>query len=262
MKKRKEGVRKDWTRKKRLLLKAVFLGKQAFYRLQLRSVNYEFELIQGLFLVLECPKRKKEKKVMCVPPNIEWYFNGLPVLTDSRLSWRPNIEWYFNGLPVLTDSRLSWRIWPLIENTDDGRYECYIDKKHRGSITIHVITPGIWPLIENTDDGRYECYIDKKHRGSITIHVITPGEGIRRGLINYLITMTLAIPFVIFALFYRAMHPQRESIILDDPITEFYEKILDLKMSQMKGSVADEVYKEQAESKREEIRSAYSQPGA
>ncbi|VDN28363.1 unnamed protein product [Gongylonema pulchrum] len=67
MKKRKEGVRKDWTRKKRLLLKAVFLGKQAFYRLQLRSVNYEFELIQGLFLVLECPKRKKEKKVMCFP---------------------------------------------------------------------------------------------------------------------------------------------------------------------------------------------------
>ncbi|VDN41689.1 unnamed protein product [Gongylonema pulchrum] len=57
------------------------------------------------------------------------------------------------------------------------------------------------------------------------------------------------------------MHPQRESIILDDPITEFYEKILDLKMSQMKGSVADEVYKEQAESKREEIKSAYSQPG-
>lgn len=63
LRKRKQKEKKEWVMKKRILLKAVFLGKQSVYRIPLRSVNFDFELVQGLFLILECPTKRKVKKV-------------------------------------------------------------------------------------------------------------------------------------------------------------------------------------------------------
>ncbi|CAG9536947.1 unnamed protein product [Cercopithifilaria johnstoni] len=201
--------RKDWLMKKRFIMKAVFLGKQSFYQLRLQNVDFDFELIEGLFLILECPIKRKKKK-----PNIKWYLDGSPIITDSRLSWRVKLT-------------------PLK----------YLQ---------------IWPLMVTRDDGRYECFVDGKSHGSVTLHVITVAEGLTRGTINYFITMMLSIPFVAFAIFYRLLHPQRETIMLDSSVTDFYEKILDLTTKEMKSHITKTIYKDQAEIKQKEIESSYS----
>ncbi|VBB25911.1 unnamed protein product [Acanthocheilonema viteae] len=182
---KKKKEKQDWLMKKRFITKTVFLGKQSFYQLRLQNVDFDFELIEGLFLILECPTRRKVKE-----PNIEWYLDGSPIITDSRLSWRVKLT-------------------PLK----------YLQ---------------IWPLMVIRDEGRYECFIDGKSYGSVTLHIITVAEGLSRGTINYFITMMLSMPFVAFAIFYRLLHPQREAIMLDSPITDFYEKILDLTTKEIK----------------------------
>ncbi|EFO23643.1 hypothetical protein LOAG_04843 [Loa loa] len=212
--KKEKKERKDWIMKKKKIMKAVFLGKQSFYQLPLQNDNSDFELIEGLFLILECQTGQKVKKVKHLP-NIEWYLNGAPIITDSRLSWRVKLT-------------------PLK----------YLQ---------------IWPLMVTRDDGRYECFVDGKPYGSVTLHVITAAEGIGRGITNYLITMMLSIPFVAFAIFYRLLHPQREAIMLDSVVVDFYEKILNLTTEEMKVShITTTVYKDKAESKRKEIESNYS----
>ncbi|VDO30950.1 unnamed protein product [Onchocerca flexuosa] len=84
------------------------------------------------------------------------------------------------------------------------------------------------------DDGRYECFIDGKPHGSVTLHVISVAEGLGRGTANFIITMMLSIPFVTFAIFYRLLHPQRETIVLESPVVDFYSKLLDLTTEGMK----------------------------
>ncbi|VIO85859.1 Uncharacterized protein BM_BM10138 [Brugia malayi] len=207
--KKEKKEKKDWLMKKKLIMKAVFLGKQSFYQLQLQNVDFDFELIEGLFLILECPTRRKVKK-----PNIEWYLDGSPITTDSRYS------------------RLSWRV---------------------------KLTPlkylQIWPLMVTQDDGRYECFIDGKPHGSVTLHVISVAEGLSRGTTNYFITMMLSIPFVAFAIFYRLLHPQREAIMLDSPVIDFYEKLLNLTTKEMKSHISKTIHKDKTE---REIESSHS----
>ncbi|VDK87971.1 unnamed protein product [Litomosoides sigmodontis] len=198
--------KKDWLVKKRFIMKTVFLGKQSFYQLRLQNVDFDFELIEGLFLILECPTRSK--------PKIEWYLDGSLIITDSRLSWR-----------------------------------------------VKLASPEylqIWPLMVTRDEGRYECFIDGKSHGSVTLHVITVAEGVSRGTVNYFITMMLSIPFVAFAIFYRFLHPQREAIMLDSPITDFYEKILDLATEEMKSHITTTICKETGKIKQQQIMSIHS----
>uniref|UniRef100_A0A915PVI1 Ig-like domain-containing protein n=1 Tax=Setaria digitata TaxID=48799 RepID=A0A915PVI1_9BILA len=212
VKKRKKDS-KDWLGKKRLIMKAVFLGKQTFYQLQLQNADFDSELIEGLFLILECPKRRKVKEIADLD-DVVWYLDGSPIITDSLLSWRVKLT-------------------PMKQLQ-------------------------IWPLIATRDNGRYECFVDGKSQGSVTLHVITVAEALGRGATNYFITMMLSIPFVTFAIFYRLLHPQREAIMLDSPVVDFYEKILDLKTEEMKNNITKTVYKDKAESKRKEIESSYS----
>uniref|UniRef100_A0A1I8EKY8 Ig-like domain-containing protein n=1 Tax=Wuchereria bancrofti TaxID=6293 RepID=A0A1I8EKY8_WUCBA len=214
--KKEKKERKDWLMKKKLIMKAVFLGKQSFYQLRLQNVDFDFELIEGLFLILECPTRKKVKK-----PNIEWYLDGSPITTDSRLSWRVKLT----PLKYL-------QIWPLMVTQDDGRYECFIDGKLYGSVTLHVITVAV--------SGK---------------HALLEKEGLSRGTTNYFITMMLSIPFVAFAIFYRLLHPQREAIMLDNPVTDFYEKILHLTTKEMKSHITKTIHKDKTE---REIESSHS----
>lgn len=61
--KKEKKERKNWLMKKRFIMKAVFLGKQSFYQLRLQNFDFHFELIEGLFLILECPTGRKAKKV-------------------------------------------------------------------------------------------------------------------------------------------------------------------------------------------------------
>lgn len=61
--KKEKKEKKDWLMEKRFIMKAVFLGKQSFYQLRLQSVDSDFELIEGLFLVLVCPSRRMVKEV-------------------------------------------------------------------------------------------------------------------------------------------------------------------------------------------------------
>ncbi|VDK67548.1 unnamed protein product [Onchocerca ochengi] len=213
MKEKQKKKEKDRTMKKRFIMRAVFLGKQSFYELRLQNVDFDVEFIEGLFLILECPTRKKIKEIKDLP-NIEWYLDGSPVITDSRLSWRVKLT-------------------PLK----------YLQ---------------IWPLMVARDNGRYECFIDGKPHGSVTLHVISVAEGLGRGTANYIITMMLSIPFVTFAIFYRLFHPQREAVVLESSVVDFYSKLLDLTTEEMKSNIIKTVYKDKMEIKRKEIESTYS----
>ncbi|VDM97156.1 unnamed protein product [Thelazia callipaeda] len=207
--------KKEWTMKKRLILKAVFLGKQSFHHLRLSAVNLDFELIEGLFLILECPMDKKLKKAK--KQDVDWYLDGLPIVTNSRLSWRVKTT----PLKYLQTKHL------MIELQNIHRYQ-------------------IWPLIVSRDDGRYECFIGGKPQGS---------EGLWRGITNYFITMMLTIPFVTFAIFYRLLHPERETIVLDNSVVDFYEKILDLRTKEIKTNVSITVSQDKPSTKQEESHS-------
>ncbi|KAM3727104.1 Carcinoembryonic antigen-related cell adhesion molecule [Dirofilaria immitis] len=124
IKKKQKKERKDWMMRKRFIMKAVFLGTQSFYKLKLQNVDFDFELIEGLFLIMECPTRRNIKEA-----NIEWYLNGSPIITDSRFSWR---------IKLTPQNYL--QIWPLMVTQDDGRYECFVGGIPQGSVTLRVIS--------------------------------------------------------------------------------------------------------------------------
>uniref|UniRef100_A0A915BLS9 Ig-like domain-containing protein n=1 Tax=Parascaris univalens TaxID=6257 RepID=A0A915BLS9_PARUN len=110
---------------KKVILKAVFLGKQAIYKLMLGHADVDFELIAGLFLIMECPDAKKHDATQTV----EWYIDGLKFEQGSALSWRIRIN---------PEKQLE--IWPLLVAEDDGRYECYVNGEPKGTVTLRVIT--------------------------------------------------------------------------------------------------------------------------
>uniref|UniRef100_A0A0M3IFA0 Ig-like domain-containing protein n=1 Tax=Ascaris lumbricoides TaxID=6252 RepID=A0A0M3IFA0_ASCLU len=103
---------------KKVILKAVFLGKQAVYKLILGHSNVDFELIAGLFLIMECPDQ-----------TVEWYIDGQKFEKTSAISWRIRIN---------PEKQLE--IWPLLVDEDDGRYECYVNGEPKGAVSLRVIT--------------------------------------------------------------------------------------------------------------------------
>ncbi|KHN80650.1 hypothetical protein Tcan_09904 [Toxocara canis] len=189
---------------KKAILKAVFLGKQAVYKLKLGRSNIDFELIAGLFLIMQCPDVEKHDK-----KKVEWYIDGVKFDRNSLFTWRIRIN---------PQKQLE-----------------------------------IWPLLVEEDDGRYECYVNGEPKGAVSLHVITVTEGVLKGIYNYLVASLFSAPIVLFAIIFRLTHPQREAIIPDDPVVEFYERILELKAKEMKGHLAKSVYKDKLEEKRAAI---------
>ncbi|VDN59587.1 unnamed protein product [Dracunculus medinensis] len=109
---------------KRRLLKAVFIGKKSFYAVELRNINVNLELIEGLYLILRCSAVSDQKNAK---EKMEWFINGIKL--TSQLNWRININ-----------SENELVIWPLLSGLDDGKYECYEDHESKGAVSLHIIS--------------------------------------------------------------------------------------------------------------------------
>ncbi|VDM46387.1 unnamed protein product, partial [Toxocara canis] len=230
---------------KKAILKAVFLGKQAVYKLKLGRSNIDFELIAGLFLIMQCPDVEKHDKVRyAVWLSTIYYFLKSSENLFVFLFFQKKVEWYIDGVKFDRNSLFTWRIrinpqkqleiWPLLVEEDDGRYECYVNGEPKGAVSLHVITVTVRYHIDFFLSTVYD-------------------EGVLKGIYNYLVASLFSAPIVLFAIIFRLTHPQREAIIPDDPVVEFYERILELKAKEMKGHLAKSVYKDKLEEKRAAI---------
>lgn len=63
------------------------------------------------------------------------------------------------------------------------------------------------PVLEEYDNGLFECYVDDYFRGGLQMKTVTVWESVFTGFNNYLIGMAFSFPMFIFAAAYRIFGP-------------------------------------------------------
>ncbi|CEF65226.1 Immunoglobulin-like domain and Immunoglobulin-like fold domain-containing protein [Strongyloides ratti] len=129
---------------KKLFMKVLFLGQQKRYELKLDEGENDYEMMEGIFIIIHCP-------ISNVNNPIFWYKNGILMKNDNFNQWRFSIS--------MDDYSLL--IQPLIKIEDNGIYEC----KCNGS----VISRAKFIILD-----QHEAYIKGLLSYLFTVLFVTP----------------------------------------------------------------------------------------
>uniref|UniRef100_A0A0N5C378 Ig-like domain-containing protein n=1 Tax=Strongyloides papillosus TaxID=174720 RepID=A0A0N5C378_STREA len=139
-----KNMRGNLHKLKRLFMKVLFLGQQKRYEFTLEEGVQSYEMMEGVFIIIHCPGRKKNDTVF-------WYKNGHMIKNEDFMQWRFSVS--------MVDYSLF--IQPLLKAEDIGTYEC----KHNGSI----ISRADISIIDQT-----EAYVKGLLSYLLTVLFVTP----------------------------------------------------------------------------------------